>query len=85
MGERREEGVIFRIGSVAGIGGALLAMVGNLLHPATPIGDPELVARTTVSDSRVPNRYTSASSTSGSSLRVAEKRSWGEALHLEPL
>src|ERR687894_3158808 len=46
MGERREEGVIFRIGSVAGIVGPLLAMVGNLLHPATPIGDPEGVART---------------------------------------
>src|SRR5215218_9204649 len=43
---RPEEGVIFRIGSVAGIVGALLAMVGNLLHPATPIGDPEGVART---------------------------------------
>src|SRR5918995_340316 len=43
---RPEEGSIFRIGSVAGIVGALLAMVGNLLHPATPIGDPEGVART---------------------------------------
>ena len=43
---RREEGGIFHIGSVAGIVGALLAMVGNLLHPATPIGDPEGVART---------------------------------------
>src|SRR5215211_4853092 len=43
---RREEGGIFRIGSVAGILGALLAMVGNLLHPATPIGDPQGVART---------------------------------------
>ena len=42
---RREEGSIFRIGSVAGILGALLAMVGNLLHPATPIGDPEGVAQ----------------------------------------
>ena len=46
MGERREEGVLLRIGSVAGIVGALLAMAGNLLHPATPIGDPEGVART---------------------------------------
>ena len=46
MGEWREEGVIFRIGTVAGIFGALLAMVGNLLHPATPIGNPEGVART---------------------------------------
>jgi hypothetical protein len=43
---RREEGGIFRIGSVAGIVGSLLAMVGNLLHPATPIGDPQGVART---------------------------------------
>src|SRR5215218_3088380 len=43
---RREEGVIFRIGSVAGIVGALLAMVGNLLHPATPSRDPEGVAQT---------------------------------------
>jgi hypothetical protein len=41
---RHEEGNIFRIGSVAGIVGSLLAMVGNLLHPATPIGDPEGVA-----------------------------------------
>ncbi len=43
---RREQRAIFRIGAVAGIVGALLAMVGNLLHPATPIGDPEGVART---------------------------------------
>jgi hypothetical protein len=43
---RPEEAGIFRIGSVAGIGGALLAMVGNLLHPATPIGDPQGVAQT---------------------------------------
>src|ERR687897_1943502 len=42
----RELGIIFRIGSVAGIIGALLAMVGNLLHPATPNGDPQGVART---------------------------------------
>jgi hypothetical protein len=37
---------IFRIGAVAGIVGSLLAMVGNLLHPATPTGNPEGVART---------------------------------------
>jgi hypothetical protein len=42
---RREQRGIFRIGAVAGIVGSLLAMVGNLLHPATPIGDPEGVAR----------------------------------------
>ncbi|HZA81280.1 MAG TPA: hypothetical protein VFC13_07375 [Actinomycetes bacterium] len=35
-----------RIGSTAGIAGALLAMVGNLAHPATPIDDPEGLART---------------------------------------
>jgi len=34
---RHEEGSIFRIGSVAGIIGALPAMVAYLLHPATPI------------------------------------------------
>src|SRR5829696_7610306 len=43
---RPVEDSVFRIGSVAGIIGALLAMVGNLLHPATPIADPEGVART---------------------------------------
>src|SRR5215213_9279531 len=42
----REEGEIFRIGSVEGIVGTLQAMVGNLLHPATPSGDPEGVAQT---------------------------------------
>jgi hypothetical protein len=41
-----EEWSIFRIGSVAGIIGSLLAMVGNLLHPATPTGSPVGVART---------------------------------------
>ena len=35
-----------RIGAWAGIVGSLVAMVGNLLHPATPSGDPEGVART---------------------------------------
>src|SRR5215208_4214840 len=49
---RREEGGIFQIGSVAGIVGSLLAMVGNLLHPATPIGDPEGVARTIAQSER---------------------------------
>ena len=37
----REEVGIIRIGAVAGIVGSLLAMVGNLLHPATPIADPQ--------------------------------------------
>lgn len=37
---------ILKIGSVAGSAGALVGMVGNLLHPATPIGDAEGVANT---------------------------------------
>src|SRR5918998_6747439 len=48
----REEGSIFRIGAVAGIVGSLLAMVGNLLHPATPIGDPQGVAQTIAQSER---------------------------------
>jgi hypothetical protein len=48
----REEGYILQIGAVAGIVGSLLAMVGNLLHPATPIGDPEGVARTIAQSER---------------------------------
>src|SRR5215204_4574379 len=49
---RREQRGILRIGAVAGIVGSLLAMVGNLLHPATPIGDPEGVARTIAESER---------------------------------
>lgn len=37
---------LMRVGSVAGIMGALLGMVGNLVHPVTPSGDPEGIART---------------------------------------
>lgn len=48
----RSDGWIVRIGAAAGILGSLLAMVGNLLHPATPIGDPEGVART-IADSAI--------------------------------
>jgi hypothetical protein len=48
----REEVGIFRIGAVAGIVGSLLAMVGNLLHPATPIGDPQGVAQTIAQSQR---------------------------------
>ena len=40
------EGWIVRLGAWGGVVGSLLAMVGNLLHPATPTGDPEGVART---------------------------------------
>jgi hypothetical protein len=35
-----------RVGAGAGIAGSIVAMVGNLLHPATPTGDPAGVART---------------------------------------
>ena len=45
-------GWILRVGSYAGIADALLGLVGNLLHPAIPIGDPEGVART-IADSRL--------------------------------
>ena len=34
-----------RIGSVCAIAGALLAAVGNILHPVTPRDDPVGVAR----------------------------------------
>ena len=44
--QSRHDGGLLHIGSVAGIGGSLLAMVGNLLHPALPTADPEGVART---------------------------------------
>lgn len=40
------EAWVIRLGAWAGIIGSLVAMVGNLLHPATPTGDPEGVART---------------------------------------
>lgn len=36
---------MLRIGGGAGIVGSVLGMVGNLLHPATPSGDPEGVGR----------------------------------------
>jgi Domain of unknown function (DUF4386) len=36
---------VFRIGGAAAIVGALLGMVGNLIHPVTPIDDPEGVAQ----------------------------------------
>jgi hypothetical protein len=36
---------IYLIGGVAAIVGSLMGMVGNLIHPATPLDDPEGVAR----------------------------------------
>lgn len=37
--------LIFRIGGTAAACGALLGFVGNLIHPVTPMDDPEGVAR----------------------------------------
>jgi hypothetical protein len=42
---RSENTHIFAIGSKAAIVGSLLGLVGNLIHPATPLGDPQGVAR----------------------------------------
>ena len=39
---------LFLIGGVAAIVGSLLGMVGNLIHPDTPIGDPAGVAQAIV-------------------------------------
>jgi hypothetical protein len=36
---------VYLIGGVAAIVGSLMGMVGNLIHPATPIDDPEGVVR----------------------------------------
>ena len=44
-GVSAEDVRVFRIGGVAAIVGSLLGMVGNLIHPVTPIGDPEGTAR----------------------------------------
>jgi hypothetical protein len=52
------QGWVLRIGSVAGIAGALVGMVGNLAHPTTPAAsqDAEGLARTIAdSDSWVPD------------------------------
>jgi hypothetical protein len=51
-GQRTATGWELRIGAAAGIVGALLGLVGNLIHPATPIDDPEAVART-IASSRI--------------------------------
>jgi hypothetical protein len=40
-----ESARILAIGSKAAIVGSLLGMVGNLIHPATPLDDPQGVAR----------------------------------------
>ena len=40
-----EDRWVFRLGGLAAVAGALLGVVGNLIHPVTPIDDPEGVAR----------------------------------------
>ena len=42
MADRR---AVLRLGGVSAVVGSLLGMVGNLVHPVTPIDDPEGVAR----------------------------------------
>jgi hypothetical protein len=37
---------IYRLGAGAAVVGSLLGMVGNLVHPATPLDDPQGIART---------------------------------------
>jgi hypothetical protein len=43
---------MFRLGGASAVVGALLGMVGNLIHPVTPIDDPEGVARV-IADSEI--------------------------------
>src|ERR687892_1358377 len=43
---------LFRLGGASAVVGSLLAGVGNLLHPVTPIDDPEGVARV-IADSEI--------------------------------
>jgi hypothetical protein len=45
MAISHDDRLVFRIGGWAAVAGALLGMVGNLVHPVTPIDDPEGVAR----------------------------------------
>lgn len=40
-----QDRMIFRFGGVAAAVGAVLGLVGNLIHPVTPMDDPEGVAR----------------------------------------
>jgi hypothetical protein len=51
-GARAGDPWVSRLGGVAAIVGALLGMVGNLIHPVTPIDDSEGVARV-IADSAI--------------------------------
>src|SRR5918996_678988 len=44
-GQAEEDRMVLRIGGGVAVVGALLGLVGNLIHPVTPIGDIEGVAR----------------------------------------
>ena len=50
--DHQDASSLFRWGGASAILGSLLAGVGNLLHPATPIDDPEGVARA-IADSEI--------------------------------
>ncbi|MDQ4107632.1 MAG: hypothetical protein M3138_02345, partial [Actinomycetota bacterium] len=43
MGARGDRSAL-RLGGAAAVMGSIVGMVGNLVHPVTPIGDPEGVA-----------------------------------------
>jgi hypothetical protein len=62
---------VFRIGGWAAIAGAILGLIGNLIHPVTPMDDPEGVARVIAeSEIWVPSTSRSSSSSlTGSPLR----------------
>jgi hypothetical protein len=46
MTDTLESRWVYRIGGTAAVAGSLLGMVGNLVHPATPMDDKEGVAQT---------------------------------------
>lgn len=48
------EGWVLRLGA-AGIVGALIGMVGNLLHPAIPSGDPDIARTISESEAWIPD------------------------------
>jgi ABC-type multidrug transport system fused ATPase/permease subunit len=51
-GQSEEDRMVLRIGGVVAVVGALLGLVGNLIHPVTPIDDIEGVARV-IGDSEI--------------------------------
>jgi hypothetical protein len=45
LGAPSDQRWVFRLGGASAVVGAILGMVGNLIHPVTPIEDPQGVAR----------------------------------------